>query len=291
MRTSWLLLGGIVALSVAGCASKTYTQEQVAAATKASDNKVGEVQKQVEATQMDVTNLKSSDGMQNDQIARLSAVAKESLARANEAGKLARLVDLPAFPWPPPQPTSLMEIQRSLLLAAGRPTTWGDVAGRLRGAAERAGYQDYTWFSVPNGFALVLHVEQFDDRGRAKDPRWITTPSCRPFSLTCITQALFTATPGSYRVLVFVVATGSITIDLKTTMTIEWARRVWKEGSATFPMRFAQNEFSADHSCLALIYEFEQAGVQQQATFRDASDLTALTHLKASGFWAGLGGA
>lgn len=92
MRKSLLVVlavGLIVTLGVTGCATKTYVQEQVAAATKASDAKIGEVQKQVEATQMDVTNLKKSDAMQNEQIAKLSDTTKEALARANEANKLA----------------------------------------------------------------------------------------------------------------------------------------------------------------------------------------------------------
>ncbi len=84
-----LAVGLIGALGATGCATKTYVQEQVAAASKASDAKIGEVQKQVEATQMDVTNLKKSDAMQNDQIAKLSDTTKEALARADEANKLA----------------------------------------------------------------------------------------------------------------------------------------------------------------------------------------------------------
>lgn len=79
-----------VALIASGCATKTYVNEQVAAATKASDAKIGEVQKQVEATQMDVTNLKKSDTAQNEQLAKLSDTAKEALKRAEEAGKLAK---------------------------------------------------------------------------------------------------------------------------------------------------------------------------------------------------------
>jgi len=79
----------VVTLGVTGCATKEYVNEQVAAATKASDAKIGEVQKQVEATQMDVTNLKKSDTAQNEQLAKLSDTAKEALARANEADKLA----------------------------------------------------------------------------------------------------------------------------------------------------------------------------------------------------------
>ncbi|MBI5280338.1 MAG: OmpA family protein [Candidatus Solibacter usitatus] len=93
MRKSlWAVLAVVVAvaLGVSGCATKSYVQEQVAESQKASDAKIGEVQKQVEATQMDVSNLKKSDTEQNEQLAKLSDTAKEALARAQEAGKLAK---------------------------------------------------------------------------------------------------------------------------------------------------------------------------------------------------------
>ncbi|MGZ3386849.1 MAG: OmpA family protein [Isosphaeraceae bacterium] len=82
-------MGLVVTLGVTGCATKTYVQEQVAAAEKAQDAKIGEVQKQVEATQMDITNIKKVDADQSAAIAKLSDTAKEALARANEANKLA----------------------------------------------------------------------------------------------------------------------------------------------------------------------------------------------------------
>ncbi len=89
-KLMWVCLALVLALGVSGCATKTFVQEQVAQATKASDAKIGEVQKQVESTQMDVANLKTSDATQNQQIATLSDTAKEALARATEAGKLAK---------------------------------------------------------------------------------------------------------------------------------------------------------------------------------------------------------
>jgi peptidoglycan-associated lipoprotein len=92
MRKSLLVVlavGLVVTLGVTGCATKTYVQEQVANAAKVQDTKIGEVQKQVEATQMDVTNLKKSDAMQTEQLAKLSDTTKEALTRANEANKLA----------------------------------------------------------------------------------------------------------------------------------------------------------------------------------------------------------
>lgn len=93
MKRSMLFVVALVAvaaLGVSGCATKTYVQEQVAEATRATDVKIGEVQKQVEATQMDVATLKQADAEQNERIARLSETAQEALTRAQEAGKLAQ---------------------------------------------------------------------------------------------------------------------------------------------------------------------------------------------------------
>jgi len=85
-----VVAAGILALGASGCATKTYVQEQVGQASRASEAKVGEVQKQVEATQMDVSALKTSDADQNQKLAQLSDTAKDALTRAQEAGKLAK---------------------------------------------------------------------------------------------------------------------------------------------------------------------------------------------------------
>jgi peptidoglycan-associated lipoprotein len=85
-----VVAGLALALAASGCATKSYVQEQVSQASKVSDTKVGEVQKQVEATQMDVSTLKTSDADQNTKLAQLSDTARDALARAQEAGKLAK---------------------------------------------------------------------------------------------------------------------------------------------------------------------------------------------------------
>jgi outer membrane protein OmpA-like peptidoglycan-associated protein len=79
-----------VALITGGCATKAYVNDQVTQYGKATDAKVGEVQKQVEANQMDVAALKKSDAAQSEQLAKLSDTTKDALARAQEAGKLAK---------------------------------------------------------------------------------------------------------------------------------------------------------------------------------------------------------
>jgi len=81
---------GLAALSVGGCATKSYVQEQVVQSTKAADAKIGEVQKQVEASQMDVAALKKSSADQDAKLAQLSETARDALGRAQAAGKLAQ---------------------------------------------------------------------------------------------------------------------------------------------------------------------------------------------------------
>lgn len=85
-----LVLGAGALVFLSGCATKTYVGEQVDASKRATDVKIGEVQTQVESTQNDVKGLKDSDARQNQQIAQLSDTAREALARAQEAGKLAK---------------------------------------------------------------------------------------------------------------------------------------------------------------------------------------------------------
>ncbi len=80
----------IVVLGGSGCATKTYVDEKVNQATTAQNAKIGEVQKQVEANQQEIANLKKSDAEQNEKLAKLSETAREALDRATEAGKLAK---------------------------------------------------------------------------------------------------------------------------------------------------------------------------------------------------------
>lgn len=85
-----LVAVAVVALGVSGCATKTYVDEKVNQATTAQNAKIGEVQKQVEANQQEIANLKKSDAEQNEKLAKLSETAREALDRATEAGKLAK---------------------------------------------------------------------------------------------------------------------------------------------------------------------------------------------------------
>ncbi len=79
----------VAGLTVTGCASKKYVQEQVANSESVTNGKIGEVQTSVEANQKEITALHQTDAEMQNQIDKLSATAKEALDRATKAGKLA----------------------------------------------------------------------------------------------------------------------------------------------------------------------------------------------------------
>jgi len=79
----------VAGLTVTGCASKKYVQEQVANSESVTNGKIGEVQTSVEGNQKEITALHQKDAEMQKQLDKASATAKEALDRANKAGKLA----------------------------------------------------------------------------------------------------------------------------------------------------------------------------------------------------------
>jgi len=93
--TPAIVLLCVAALTLTGCASKKYVNEQIASSDELTAKKVGEVQNSVEGNQKSISDLQAKDQQLESQIAKLSETAKDALARATEAGKLAegRFVD------------------------------------------------------------------------------------------------------------------------------------------------------------------------------------------------------
>ena len=80
------LLAGAIALGAVGCASQQYVDEQMGG----TEARLGELEQQLDAVQGDLASLKRSDAAQDDKLDRLSETAREALARAEEAGRLAK---------------------------------------------------------------------------------------------------------------------------------------------------------------------------------------------------------
>jgi hypothetical protein len=193
---------------------------------------------------------------------------------------------VPKFPWPPPRASASDIIPRELLVGNAAHPTLSTVAQAVESAFAQAGYGQKSYYSVPDGFAMASQIEQINQDGTPKESidRWsLETPPLRKFSLGSYLNALFTAQPGYYRVIVFVVTSQAFPQrDVK--VTSEQSKGWVSAGLNKLPERIGNQEYSAAHSCTALIYEFKQTG--KHADLLDPSQITGKTHLDKAGLMA-----
>lgn len=194
---------------------------------------------------------------------------------------------LPKFPWPPPRASALALIPRALLVRSPK-TTLGDISDAIDAAFNETGYSTRNYYSIPDGFAMASAIEQINDDGTSKTPelRWrLDPPTMEKFSLRVYLSALFKAPPGHYRVIVFAVTSQPFTqrdVKVARKEAVAWLR----SGISDLPKELRSREFSADHKCSALIYEFKGGG--DQAQLIDPSRIQGQTHLVKSGLLAAL---
>jgi prepilin-type N-terminal cleavage/methylation domain-containing protein len=203
----------------------------------------------------------------------------------------ARLSSIPTFPWEPPQPSAFEIIPRDLLVGHDERPTLRHVAEILDLAFRRAGYGEKSYYSVPDGFAIASRLEQINPDGTPKDSsqRWSldVTPVLH-FSVSDYISALFKATPGHYRMVVFVVTPHPFKQNSKVKISPEDAKKWLAGGLNTLPQEIGARECTTDYVCTALIYEFRRVALDHQAEFVDPSQLTGTIHLQKSGLLGAL---
>jgi hypothetical protein len=195
---------------------------------------------------------------------------------------------IPQFPWPPPRASAMALVPRSFLTA---PTGMGgqlaDVSGRLLAALDLCGYSEHSFYAVPDGFALVTQLEQINPDGTPKQApaRWAAdVPPLRSFSMSDYLKALFTANPGYYRIIVFVVTSHPFS-QAEAAVGREEAERWLASGLNQLPDTIGKLPFSEAVACTALIYEFEQREAGKEPVILIPSDLTGTDHLAKSRLW------
>lgn len=195
---------------------------------------------------------------------------------------------MPAFPWPPPKPTSRVALQRDLL--ARGPATLADIGRHLETSLASVGYGEWSYYSVPGGFALATRLEQIlpDGKPRSGPQRWSTALPVQPvFSLGDYLKALFTAPQGDYRVIVFVVTDQAFAAS--SDETTEAQAMDWLGGGMDrLPPTLAIRPFSASTAGSALVYQFRKAGLADAPIANPDGAPSASIQLDASGITAAL---
>lgn len=197
-------------------------------------------------------------------------------------------LQIPEFPWPPPQPSASAKVPSEFLLNAETPTSLHEVAERLERAFQQAGYGEYSYYQAPDGFALVSQIEQFHPDGTSKEipDRWAATLTPpRSFSLTAYMKSLFTSQAGYYRIIAFIVTSAPFAQTNKRTTPSE--AEAWVTGGAgQLPESIGESDYTAHHYCIALIYEFDQADQNSVPIFKEVSELSGKEHLKKATLWS-----
>jgi hypothetical protein len=197
--------------------------------------------------------------------------------------------EIPTFPWPPPQPTTQMVLEATLLAAGA--TTLGGVADRLTTVLGNLGYSEHGFYAVPGGFALATRLEQieFDGTPKPEPLRWSSAlPPRELFSLSDFVRALFTAPEGHYRVIVFVVNDQAFAASGET-VSGEEALAWIGAGLNRLPDSIADRPFTERHAGTAMIYQFHRVGHEQEPIANPDGAETAARQLERSGILTALG--
>ena len=193
---------------------------------------------------------------------------------------------LPEFPWYPPTPSARLVVPKAAFKGAA---TFGALFSDLDQALENTGYAEKSYYSVPDGLAVVTRMERVyaDGRPEGLPARWELEHYGPPrLSLREYVEALFTANPGFYRVIVFVVTDRPFGAGQRSVSPDE-ATSWLADGFNALPEDWRAKPLPSNYTCTALIYEFlvKNGGLPALLV---PSHLDAKTHLVKSGLWAAL---
>lgn len=216
-------------------------------------------------------------------VPRDDTAGAEPPAQTANGGGEARIAE---FPWPPPEPTLRYRVRRDLLIRSDSETL-GSAFDRLTGTLERAGIDQWSAYGAGRkGFAVVGRLEHIRDDGTPEQPRWTLESGQAKFSLGEYLLRLFVASPGRYRVIVFLVRppvpysySPAPTPGQLDTLLLHGATAL-PDTLRGVPARLANVE--------ALIYEFYRPTEHRPPSFvrRTESPLTAIGHLAGAGIWS-----
>lgn len=206
---------------------------------------------------------------------------KKKMATKKMAAKKASF-KLPEFPWPPPPYSTRLRLDRALLVAAQPTPSNGSVAARMERALAANGYNEVSYYAVPDGFAMVTQIERIDpDAAPAAEQRWSTQidpVSLIPFSLDAYLKALFGKDGDTFRVIVFTFTPTPFTTGAQPVppgVAMAWVEK----GATALPAALAIRPYGDDTVCTALVYEFTLSSLggmlQRPSTFDGQQHLRA----------------
>ena len=173
-------------------------------------------------------------------------------------------------------------------MTAGRPVPrLADISARLDRSMDAASYRDRRYYLIPNGFAVMSQLEQFDINGRYNGNRRFAPPEAQDFDPLESVRNIFFAPVGYYRYIVFLVTDQPVIVSNHSMDRPEAISR-FDQGAAAAPNCLDQIEFGDRYRVTALVYEYRKVGDDRSAPVPFNSPVGIERHLTASGLLAAL---
>ena len=201
--------------------------------------------------------------------------------------KYEEVIELPKFPIPYPKPSTLDILPKT---AFQKCETLGDIDNILSKTLNRCDYYRKSYFQIPNGFALVTRLEKFNEDGSPKpdNERWVdigNNNNSNLFSIKDYLKSLFTARPGHYRCIAFLIS-DQIFFSKNDIIKSEKAQAWINEGGLKLTDELFEMKVNSNYDVIALIYEFKKLEHTNEAKLISPSNIQGKTHLRKSNILA-----
>jgi hypothetical protein len=192
------------------------------------------------------------------------------------------------FPFPPPECHTSYELPNYIF---SNNQTLGDVSRKITKALGANDYP-FRYMSVPDGFAIVVQMEQYNKDGSimtGSSYRWVDYPPQESFTLSWnYIRSLIYPKKGYLRMFVFIVTSQSYS-STKTKVSKSEAAAWLSQGVNRLPKRIAGMPFSNDYSVSFLVYEFEVPESNHRPEQSCPCQYQAKEHIQLSGIQTQLG--
>ncbi len=194
--------------------------------------------------------------------------------------------------WPPPEPSSKQNISQHILTDTGNLSlpTFENINKILCRSLDWGGYTERVYYKVPDGFALITRIEQFEKNGQSKpgDERWLKTIGPpHKVSLHSFLSSLFIPRVGYFRIIAFVVTPESLETEGKADKVT--AQNWFSKGKMSLPDSISEKQITKHHKILAMVYEFKATKINDNPSVNYTSGNTTDWHLRNAKIMAGLG--
>lgn len=194
---------------------------------------------------------------------------------------------LKRFPTNYPTPSAKYAVTGNVLVNK-QYITLGKVDALLSAALQRNGYDEKGYYYMPNGFALVTQMEQFNDDGTSKAPpgRWETAIKADLNDFWDYVVNIFDAPEGNFRIIAFLVTDEDVIPSGRIPKQEEMMAWVFN-GSGVLPNDLKNISISTAHNLTILIYEYKKIS-GAAPILKQPGSLTAKDHLIKAGILAHL---